>query len=77
MATKRKGKNNVKNTSKKCHECSKAPERLPGYILVALGALWLPANYGMIPGMEWTKAAPLLFVLVGVVLVARATLHKD
>lgn len=81
MAAKRRKKKAVRKRPKakadNCANCAQPPDRLPGYLLIALGAMWLPANYGLVPGFEWAKAGPLVLVLMGVVLVAQATLQKS
>ncbi len=56
-----------------CHEDH---AHLPGYLLIALGLLALPINFGLIQGLEWAKAWPLLLVLVGATIVAKVTYCK-
>jgi LiaI-LiaF-like transmembrane region len=52
-------------------DCHTQDSHLPGLLLVAFGLLALPVNFGLIPGMEWALAWPLLIVLVGAVLVVK------
>lgn len=49
---------------------------LPGYLLIAFGLLALPINFGLLPGLEWLKAWPLLLVLFGVAFVVKTVLSK-
>lgn len=56
-----------------CHDPHSA---LPGYYLIALGLMAVPLNLGMLPGMEWAKAWPLLFSLFGFVLVVKSLVCK-
>ncbi|MCI0504043.1 hypothetical protein L0Y65_05020 [Candidatus Micrarchaeota archaeon] len=56
-----------------CHEDD---AHLPGLLLAALGLLALPINFGLIPGMEWALAWPLLIVFVGVVLALRVNICR-
>ena len=59
-----------------CGHCEESHPRLSGYLLVALGAMLVPVNMGLIPGFEFGAAWPILLVLVGAVLIARGTLCK-
>lgn len=59
-----------------CGGCEESHPRLSGYLLVALGVMLVPVNMGMIPGFEFGTAWPILLVLIGAVLIARATLCK-
>jgi hypothetical protein len=66
-------------SSKGCRcgdNCHEDHSHLPGYLLIAFGLLALPINFGLISGLEWAKAWPLLLVLVGATLVAKVTLCK-
>jgi|GEM_PF-1475234 len=56
-----------------CHE---RHARLPGYLLIALGMMAVPLNFGLLPAVDWAKAWPLLLVLFGFVLVVRTTLCR-
>ncbi|MFH1393330.1 MAG: DUF5668 domain-containing protein [Candidatus Micrarchaeota archaeon] len=56
--------------------CHDEHARLPGYLLIALGIMAVPLNFGMLPSMDWAKAWPLLLVLFGFVMVVRATLCR-
>ncbi|HID72996.1 TPA: hypothetical protein EYP38_03560 [Candidatus Micrarchaeota archaeon] len=66
-------------SSSKCFcgsECNMQHARLPGYLLIALGIMAVPLNFGFLPMMDWAKAWPLLLVLFGFVLVIRTTLCR-
>ena len=52
-------------------ECNDPHANLPGYILIALGIIAIPLNFGMVGGLDFTRAWPLLFVLFGFVLLAK------
>ena len=52
-------------------ECHDPHANLPGYILIALGVIAIPLNFGMVNGLDFTRAWPLLFVLFGFVLLAK------
>jgi hypothetical protein len=56
-----------------CHE---EHSHLPGLLLAALGLLALPINFGMIPGMEWALAWPVLIVFIGLVLALRVNICR-
>jgi hypothetical protein len=58
-------------------DCHDTHSHLPGLLLSALGLLALPINFGLIPGMEWALAWPLLLVLVGAVMVAKVAICKS
>jgi len=49
---------------------------LPGYLLIALGLLALPLNFGLIDALEFAKAWPLLMVIFGFVLIAKVKICK-
>ncbi len=49
---------------------------LPGYLLIAFGLLTLPVNFGLVGGLEWAKAWPLLLVVFGFVLIAKVSLCR-
>jgi hypothetical protein len=49
---------------------------LPGYLLIAFGLLALPINFGLLPGLEWLKAWPLLLVLFGFAHLTKTFLSK-
>ncbi len=57
-------------------DCHDEHAHLPGYLLIALGALAVPINFGMIPVLEWTKAWPLLLVLFGFVYIVKTSLCR-
>jgi hypothetical protein len=57
-------------------DCHDEHAHLPGYLLVALGALAAPINFGMIPMLEWAKAWPLLLVLFGFVYIVKTSLCR-
>ncbi|MBU0532248.1 hypothetical protein KKB44_02020 [Candidatus Micrarchaeota archaeon] len=69
----RKKSKKVAKPSPKC--CGENPH-LPGYLLIAFGLLALPLNFGLIPGLEWAKAWPLLLVLFGIAMVVKTVLAK-
>lgn len=50
---------------------------LPGYLLMGFGALALPINFGLMEGMEWAKAWPVLLVLAGLALVVKIELCRQ
>mgnify|MGYP001187607845 CR=1 FL=1 len=52
-------------------DCHDEHSHLPGLLLVAFGMLALPINFGLIPGMEWALAWPLLIVLIGAAMVMK------
>jgi len=56
-----------------CHE---KHSHLPGLLLMALSLVALPLNLGLIPGMEWALAWPVLGVLIGVALVAKVMICR-
>jgi hypothetical protein len=58
-------------------DCHDQDSHLPGLLLVALGLLALPINFGMIPGMQSALAWPLLIVLVGAVLVVKVGICRS
>lgn len=57
-------------------DCHEEHSHLPGFLLAALGLLALPINFGMIPGLEWALAWPLLIVFVGLVLALRVNICR-
>ena len=57
-------------------DCHDDHAHLPGYLLIAFGILALPINFGLVAGLEWAKAWPLLLVLGGATIVAKVTLCK-
>lgn len=57
-------------------DCHDPHARLPGYLLIALGLMAVPLNFGVMPELSWLKAWPLLAVLFGFVVVVRATLCR-
>ena len=56
-----------------CHE---KYAHLPGYLLIAFGLLLFPINFGLIPGVEWAKAWPLVLVLFGFVYISKVTICR-
>lgn len=50
---------------------------LPGYLLIAFGLLALPLNFGLLGGMEWVKAWPLLLVLFGFSILAKVAICRS
>lgn len=56
-----------------CHE---PHAHLPGFLLIALGFLVLPLNYGLVANLEWARAWPLAIVLVGCILVVKVTICR-
>ena len=57
-----------------CGSCEDKHPRLGGYLLIALGALLLPINMCLVPGIEWGIAWPAILIPLGIVLIAKATL---
>jgi len=51
-----------------CHENH---SHLPGLLLMGIGLIALPLNFGIVSGFEWARAWPLVIVLIGAVLVAK------
>jgi hypothetical protein len=58
-------------------DCHDEHSHLPGLLLAALGLLALPINFGLIPGMEWALAWPLLIVFLGIVLALRVSICRS
>ena len=54
-------------------ECKTNHPRLSGYLLIAFGLLALPINFGLLSGLEWAKAWPLILVLIGAVMIIKVT----
>ncbi len=86
MAKKKKIKENVKPILERMPECEGPAEGpspttepnpyLPGYLLIALGLLALPINFGLIEMLEFARAWPLLMVIFGFVLIAKVKICK-
>ena len=70
---KKKKKRVVKKTTEKKEEENM---HLPGFLMIAFGLLALPLNFGLVAGIEWVKAWPLLLVLFGVAHVVKTTLSE-
>jgi len=71
MPPKRKS---AKKSKRRCvcgSDCHDKDAYLPGLLLLAFGAIAIPANLGIIPGMQWIQAWPLAVVLLGAVLIVR------
>jgi len=72
-------KRSKKRAAKKAERALSSEEEnphLPGYLLIAFGLMALPLNFGLVPGLEWAKAWPLLLVLLGITYVAKTVLAK-
>lgn len=79
MPPKKKSKNVATKVQKGCtcgSSCHEDDAHLPGFLLAAIGLLALPINFGLIPGMEWALAWPLLIVFIGLVLVLRVNICR-
>ncbi len=80
MAAKSTKKKVSASSSKSCCSCSCCNDNnhahLPGSLLIGLGLVTLPLNFGLIPGLEFAKAWPLLMVLFGFVLIVKEPLSK-
>ncbi len=77
MAKRKKTKTKKSSALKcACGECVDPHARLPAYLLIAFGLMTLPINFGMIDGLEFAKAWPLLLVMIGCVLLAKVQLCK-
>jgi hypothetical protein len=77
MVTRRKRKKVVKKISKSCvcGECEQPHPQLRGYLLMALGLMFLPISFGFFPEFDWVANGwPVLLVMFGIVLVAKATI---
>jgi len=80
--TKTKKTKPAKKSTNKCYcgsECHDDHAHLPGYLLIALGLLAVPLNFGLLPGLEFAKAWPLLLVLFGFVVLVKVQFcrHKS
>ena len=71
MPPRKKKKKTVVKTRKKEENM-----HLPGFLMIAFGLLALPLNFGLIVGIEWAKAWPLLLVLFGVAHVVKTILSE-
>lgn len=75
---KRKKPSNAKRIGCVCGSgCHDEHSHLPGLLLAAFGLLALPVNFGLIPGMEWALAWPLLIVFIGIVLALRVNICRS
>jgi hypothetical protein len=75
---KKKKASSAKRMSCVCgSDCHDEHSHLPGLLLAALGLLALPINFGLIPGMEWALAWPLLIVFLGIVLALRVSICRS
>jgi hypothetical protein len=59
-----------------CGECGDPHAHLPAYLLIAFGLMTLPINFGLIGGLEFAKAWPLLLVMIGFVLLVKVQLCR-
>ena len=57
-----------------CHENH---SHLPGLLLMGAGLVALPLNFGLIAGLEWARAWPLVIVLIGAVMVAKVGICRS
>jgi len=80
MVTRKKSKSSekkleVKKESCVCGSCDHPNPGLPGYLLISLGLVLLPVTLGFLPEFEWVaKGWPLLVVMLGFVMIAKATI---
>ena len=57
-----------------CGDCEQPHPHLRGYILMALGLMFLPISFGFFPELDWVANGwPVLLVMFGIVLVAKAS----
>jgi len=73
----KKKSSNVKSSCVCGGDCHDRHSRLPGLLLMALGLVALPINFGLVPGFEWALAWPLLLVVIGAVLVVRVHICRS
>jgi hypothetical protein len=76
---KAKSKDSAAASRKGCvcgHSCHEDDAHLPGLLLLGLGLVALPINLGLVSGMEWALAWPLLIVFVGIVLALRVNICR-
>jgi len=77
---KKRTKKTVKTKTAHGHEFYKEAldphAKLPAYLLIAFGLLALPLNFGLIDGLEFAKAWPLLLIMFGFVLLAKVYICK-
>jgi hypothetical protein len=66
-----------KTSSRKAPKRSKENPHLPGYLLIAWGLMTLPLNFGLVPGLEWAKAWPLILVLFGIIFIVKNVISED
>jgi hypothetical protein len=80
MVTRQKRKKTIKAAKKKsciCGRCDEPNPHLRGYLVMAIGALFMPISFGFFPEFDFVaKGWPILLVLFGMVLVAQATLCR-
>jgi hypothetical protein len=80
VTRRRKGKKTSKPAKKVsciCGNCDEPNPHLRGYLIMALGALFIPISFGFFPEFDFiAKGWPILLVLFGMVLVAQATLCR-
>jgi len=56
-----------------CGSCEDPNPHLRGFLLAALGLVALPVSFGFMPEFDWVaKGWPILLVMFGIVLVAKA-----
>lgn len=69
-----------KRKSRKKRDVSKGRAthpRLPGYLMITFGLLGIFINFDLISGLEWAKAYPLAFILLGFVAVVKTFIARD
>lgn len=69
-------KRSKKRVARKALSREEENPHLPGYLLIAFGLITLPLNFGLVPGLEWAKAWPLMLVLLGITYVSKTVLAK-
>lgn len=81
MVTRRRKKRKLLKVEKKsciCGSCDDPDPHLPGYLIMAIGAMFLPISFGFLPEYDFlAKGWPILLFLFGMVLVAKATLCNE
>jgi len=69
-----------KKTISRCFcgdNCHEKHSHLPGLLLAGLGLVALPLNFGLVAGLEWARAWPLVLVLIGTILVAKVGICRS
>jgi len=73
-------KKKIAKPAKKCFcgdDCHAFDAWLPGFLLTCLSLIALPLNFGLVDGMDWAKAWPLIPAIIGIVLVVKVELCRS